>query len=698
MKLRRQLIIVSLLTLCLPWAGCQYIREMEGALRQGQVVAIAASAQAVAARLANEASLRADLARATEAGPSQPSATPSNQIYLHPLPGAAIVDGYSDDWRDLDFHAVQLPALHSGLAVSYRAGIYNNDVFLFLEVTDPVLTYHNPSLARMASGDHLVHGTGTGTRQYIIRTSAPGDVTGRYVNQRGLIRQEHRVHGVWLETKRGYQLELRLPRQLLDGRLGFAVVNIDDVRKPVSEYSGTLVEPNGAPPPYVTPQKTLTEAIEIFAGEGLRLRLASTDQWLLAEAGQLEQPNPLRQQQHGLLTWLYRAALGKRHFPPLDQPQQTGHFDAGEVQQALRGHSDTRWYRDGPRRVGRATVPIEYDRQVIGAVVAEQSSDTLLALTNQAFNRLFFYTLLATAVAGVGLLAYASWLSWRIRRLSRAADTAISEDGKILGHFPGSRARDEVGDLARSYSQLLARLKEYTEYLKTLSSKLSHELRTPLAVVRSSLDNLEHERLQEQAQVYVERAREGASRLSGILTAMSAASRVEQSIKGAEMELFPLDQLLREVTAAYKDIYPQQLRLTTPGTDSDYTVFGSPELIVQMLDKLVDNAADFCPADGYIQLSLAQAQREICLRVSNDGPLLPQRMQGQLFDSLVSIRDRKNAPDGAKTGPEKAHLGLGLHIVRLIVDCHNGRVSARNRRDGSGVTFEIVLPSGTSLS
>ncbi len=265
MKLRRQLIIVSLLTLCLPWAGCQYIREMEGALRQGQVVAIAASAQAVAARLANEASLRADLARATEAGPSQLSATPSNKIYLHPLPGAAIVDGYSDDWRDLDFHAVQLPALHSGLAVSYRAGIYNNNVFLFLEVTDPVLTYHNPSLARMASGDHLV--LGTGTRQYIIRTSAPGDVTGRYVNQRGHIRQEHRVHGVWLETKHGYQLELRLPRQLLDGRLGFAVVNIDDVRKPVSEYSGTLVEPNGAPPPYVTPQKTLTEAIEIFAGE-----------------------------------------------------------------------------------------------------------------------------------------------------------------------------------------------------------------------------------------------------------------------------------------------------------------------------------------------------------------------------------------------------------------------------------------------
>ena len=59
--------------------------------------------------------------------------------------------------------------------------------------------------------------------------------------------------------------------------------------------------------------------------------------------------------------------------------------------------------------------------------------------------------------------------------------------------MPGRGARDELGELARSFEELLERLREHTEYLRTSSSKLSHELRTPLAVVTTSLDNLEHE-------------------------------------------------------------------------------------------------------------------------------------------------------------------------------------------------------------
>ena len=87
-------------------------------------------------------------------------------------------------------------------------------------------------------------------------------------------------------------------------------------------------------------------------------------------------------------------------------------------------------------------------------------------------------------------------------------------------------APDEIGDLARSFEKLFVVVGGYTDYLRTLASKLSHELNTPLAIVKSSLDNLEHA-LQErsalppEAAPYLARARDGVARLGALVRAMS---------------------------------------------------------------------------------------------------------------------------------------------------------------------------------
>src|SRR5690606_24779698 len=107
-----------------------------------------------------------------------------------------------------------------------------------------------------------------------------------------------------------------------------------------------------------------------------------------------------------------------------------------------------------------------------------------------ALTRLLNLTLVATLFAIAVTLVFAARLSHRIRRLSRAASTALTAEGRIEPSIPGTQARDELGALARSYDTLLGRLKEYTNYLQTLGTKLSHELRTPLTIVSSSLDNL----------------------------------------------------------------------------------------------------------------------------------------------------------------------------------------------------------------
>jgi len=113
------------------------------------------------------------------------------------------------------------------------------------------------------------------------------------------------------------------------------------------------------------------------------------------------------------------------------------------------------------------------------------------------------------------------------------------------------------------------------------------------------------------------------------------------------------------------------------------TINGSPELIVQLLDKLLDNATDFTAPGGSITLAVELNPRMLRLSVANQGQLLPPHLDGRLFESLVSGRS------GAE---QKPHLGLGLYIVRLIAEFHHGQATATNLQDGSGVTVAVEMP------
>jgi signal transduction histidine kinase len=204
-------------------------------------------------------------------------------------------------------------------------------------------------------------------------------------------------------------------------------------------------------------------------------------------------------------------------------------------------------------------------------------------------------------------------------------------------------------------------------------------LRTPLAIVTSSLENLEHEPLNKASVGYARRARDGADRLRRILTAMSEASRVEELMQHAEPEVFDLCAALTSTVAAYRDVYSN--RSFDIKTDLDSAeIPGAPELIIQMLDKLVDNAVDFSADNDTITIGLRRDDSSLTLTVANPGPPLPERMRTQLFDSMVSLRPRD----------DDKHLGLGLYVAKLIAEGHRGTISADNT--DAGVEFTVTLP------
>jgi signal transduction histidine kinase len=279
------------------------------------------------------------------------------------------------------------------------------------------------------------------------------------------------------------------------------------------------------------------------------------------------------------------------------------------------------------------------------------------------------------------MFTFAAWLAWRLERLRRASETALTREG-LVTTFPDTSARDELGDMARSFSMLLGRLNEYTGYLRTLAGKLAHEIRTPLTIVRSSLDNLESEPVAPSARTYLNRAREGSERLNAILLAMGAATRVEEAIQSAERCRFDLRALMDSAVGAYRTAFPQrQFSAELPA--EAVMLNGAPDLIVQMLDKLIDNAVDFSADQSNITLRLLADASLAVVEVDNPGPTLQGESHSHLFESLWQSRS------GSDSRP---HFGLGLYIVRLIAQFHAGSAQAANLPEGSGARFTIILP------
>jgi len=684
-NLNKQLVCVSLLLLSLPWAGCQYLKEMDHSLRLGQEANLEATSNVIAQALAQNP---ANLHPHGQVPSTASKTTGNNAFYCHPLEAPIWPDGYDEEWLEVPW--TDYRSEDGQNSVRYRCAISGNSLALFFSVPDEQVIYNNPIQSLASNGDRLVLATGSG-RNYIFTAVAPGTLTARYFKSTGKTYRESRIEAAWADQNKGYQLEIKMPLSLAQGRLSFEI--IDESVQGNSHY-GPRLEAEEIPW-FVYQSPASKQTIAAFSQPGLRLRLTTPDGWLIASAG-----NPESQrlsQAHWLLSKLYRALLSSSDYDNSSDQNGVNYAGHPEFAKAQQGTGTSHWYRDPQRsdhHILSTAIPIKHDGEVIAILIAEQSSEQTAGLTDQAFSRLFLLSFAVISLTALALLGYANWLSWRIRRLHRATRQALLDPQKIIEHHPTSRANDEIDHLTISYSELMKRIQAYTDYLQTLARKLSHELRTPLAIINSSLDNLSNQPLDEKSQTYQQRAKDGALRLANLITAMSEARRVEESIEQAELENINIAVLLQEITEAYRDTYQEnRFKLTeidaTETEHQENTLMAAPELLVQMLDKLIDNASSFTPPDGEIEITYQTSPDSINIDISNDGPLLPEAMQSQLFDNLVSMREKSN---------DKSHLGMGLHIVDLIVKFHQGNVTAHNRSDGSGVVFSLRLPRTLSYS
>ena len=663
MTLRGKLLLLSLSILALPWAGWQFVQQLEVLLRQGQEQALLASAEA--------------LARGVAVRPGNLPAL-GRGWFVHRLAFAPRLDGEATEWREAGTEPQTVGAAAPWLRAS--VGLASDRIHLMVQVDDASrqrgeahwpgdLEFDRVRLRLFGPGGELV---------LRLANSDSGELL--VAGEDGLP-PPIRVEGFWREHAQGYTIELSLPQAFGVTGLGIEARDLDAAGQ--RRVAGSLAADGALQAwPLHGYAGALEPALLALAPPGMRAVLVDRDAWVIARAGRIRADAS----EEDLLPWrrgVYRALLFRDTLPASDEAPDARRVARDEVTQAIAGQSGTAWRRDpgGARLLLSAAVPVTVDGQVRAALLLERSNSEVLLLTDRAFSGLLGVSVVAFLASGGVMFLFASHLGARIRRLRDAAERALDREGRVTP-FPVTRARDEVGDLTRSFASLLDQVAAYTDYLRSLSGKLSHELNTPLAIVRTSLDNLDTASLPPDAQPYLARARDGVERMGTLVRTMSEVTRIEHAIDSAEAETFDLRALLADYAEGHRGLLqPRELRLDLPA--KPLRLRGSPDLVAQALDKLFDNARGFCPPDGWVRLSLTPDGDGARIALANQGPPVPDAMRARLFDSLVSLREKPQRLEGA------THLGFGLYVVKLVAELHRGHAQVRNLPHGEGVEFTL---------
>jgi len=674
MRLRNQLLALSLLTLLLPLSGWKLVQELENFLRQAEEKTLLDSAQTLSKVLPQEYHAELKLARG--------QALPLRQLTEEP-----IADGYLTDWPEVD----QSLSFESGggqLKLDILAGRYATHFYLALKVFDPgeiSATTFNTGTSDISerAGVMLYLQSNRGQFSYMISTEAPGPLVISSMGGSGT-----RLNAAWMDDAEGYTVELSLPGDV--ERISVAAVAPAFTMKGVSyeRSAGTLKgRQQGDWLELLSRNDGVSRWLAKTVPGNTRSWLVQADGWVVADSGPAVTTN-------SELTWaervLYQAVADSdmplREKPPLWPVR----FEPGLLKLTLLGGVDSLWNRDAESAAvyNRVAVPV-FDNEatagaggkVIGAVVLETRSEGLLLMTNRALGRFSLIALLLVVVLAAGLWLFASRLSHRVQKLSGAVSRAMDDNGRV-SDLPMTTSSDELGELARNTEKLLRSVAEYTNYLQKLAGRLSHELKTPIAITRSSLENLSSQDLDPATRQYLARAQEGLNRQAAIVSAMSEAQRLEGSVRTADWTIIDLGDMLKHSVEAYRAVHTQRtINLNLPVENCEIRC--APDLLAQALDKLVDNAISLTTEDCVIDISLRHGDAAWLLCVANSGTRLPDVLHEKLFDSLVSLRDKQ---------AKGQHLGLGLHIVRLVAEAHGGQVSACNLPQDKGVEFTIHLP------
>ncbi len=365
-----------------------------------------------------------------------------------------------------------------------------------------------------------------------------------------------------------------------------------------------------------------------------------------------------------------------------------------EVNTALRGvhWAGLRVGADGERVVS-VSIPIQHVKAVLGVLTLEaRDVDEIIAAERAA---LIPFILIAIGVSLVSSLLLNRLIAHPVRRLARAADRGRLARARAISVPDISRRDDELGDLSRSLEDMTHALSERIDAIERFAADVAHEIRNPLTSLRSAVETLglvEDPALRERLMAVLQN---DVQRLDRLVTDISNASRLDAELSRETPTPVDLRRLIGEVVGLYqatlRDDEARPVFQPAEGIET-LLVSGQEGALGQVLRNLIDNARSFSAPGGEVRVGLGRQKGAALISVEDDGPGIPPENLETIFQRFYTSR-----PKGAAFG---GNSGLGLSIVRQIVQAHGGEVRAENRHADPadpespviGARFLVSLP------
>jgi two-component system OmpR family sensor kinase len=282
-----------------------------------------------------------------------------------------------------------------------------------------------------------------------------------------------------------------------------------------------------------------------------------------------------------------------------------------------------------------------------------------------------------------------------VDRITRAAEQIST--GDLTERVPMSAKMDEIGRLVATFNQMISRLQAAFERQKQFTSDASHEMRTPLAVMRGDIEiALRRERSADEYKRVLTSNLEEIVRLSRLVEDLLMLARADYGQVELRHEAVDLNKLCQQMVEYISPLAQQKGQdilyyhingkaLETATVDSgEIMISGDMQRIKQLLLNLLDNAIKYTDFGGKVSLELKTEGKCAVIRIADTGRGIPPEDLPHIFERF--FRKSKTTSDRSATG-----FGLGLSIVKWIVDSHSGKITAQSEV-GRGTTFTVKFP------
>lgn len=348
-----------------------------------------------------------------------------------------------------------------------------------------------------------------------------------------------------------------------------------------------------------------------------------------------------------------------------------------DVWKTLRGDYGARSTQINPddpqSTVMYVAAPIIDHGKIIGVLSVGKPNSAMAPVIHRSERRILWA---GAALLGIALLIgllVAWWINRSISSLSRYADS-VTTDAPLPLPDPGS---SELRKLAQALENMRIRL-EGKNYIEHYVHALTHELKSPLAAIRGSAEILAEQPPPQVAARFVDNILVQNARMQSLVEKLLEQARLENRV-----EITPgsvdIDALFTRLSAARAALLAAK-NITLTSQNALTAVEGDEDLLEQALGNLLDNALDFTPEGGSIELAAREAHKKVQLSVTDSGSGIPEYAHTRIFERFYSL-PREN---GLKSS------GLGLAFVQEVARLHHGDIQLRNREKG-GVEALLTL-------